>query len=236
MDLTRGVANRLTAGTGTNFVGPWSPDGKQILYDSNRGGPRDIYRRAADGSGVDEAFYQSGVPFKDAFDWSPDGNWVVMQEIGDENGWNLFVMPAAGGARTPFLVTPFNENGPIISPDGRWVVYVSNETGSDQAFVQSFPTPGMKQQVSKGGAVFGAWPGSGGEIFLLRPDLSVISVPVTPGPTLQFGSPRELYRLPLNSVGWAVAPDGQRFLATIPAEQTVPGISVAVNWRAGQEP
>ncbi len=235
VDLARGVANRLTMGTGTNYVGAWSPDGKQVLYGSNRGGPRDIYRRAADGTGADEVFYQSGLPFKDASSWSPDGKWVVMNELGGENGWNLFVMPAAGGARAPFLVTPFNEQNATISPDGRWVVYVSDETGSTQAFVQSFPTPGMKQQVSKTGAVFGVWAGSGREIFLLRPDFSVISVPVIPGSELRFGPPREMYRLPLNSGGWWPAPDGQRFLAAIPAERTVPGISVAVNWRAGRE-
>jgi Tol biopolymer transport system component len=235
VDLTRGVANRLTMGKGTNYVGVWSPDGKQILYGSNRGGPRDIYRRAADGSGVDEVFYRSSIPFKDATDWSPDGKWVIMNEIGDENGWNLFIMPAAGGNRTPFLVTPFNEQNADISPDGKWVVYSSDETGSPQAFVQSFPTPGMKQQVSKTGAQFATWSGNGREIFLLRADFSVVSVPVTPGPELRFGAPRELYRLPLNTGGWGPAPDGQRFLATIPAERTVPGISVAVNWRAGRE-
>ncbi len=158
-----------------------------------------------------------------------------MNEIGDENGWNLFVMPAVGGARTPFLVTPFNEQNADISPDGKWVLYISDETGSGQAFVQSFPTPGLKQQVSKTGALFGTWAGSGREIFLLRSDFSVVSVPVTPGPELRFGAPRELHRLPLNTGGWGPAPDGQRFLATIPAERTVPGISVAVNWRAGRE-
>ena len=157
-----------------------------------------------------------------------------MHEIGDETGWNLFVMPADGGARAPFLVTPFNELAPIISPDGKWVLYSSDETGSPQAFVQSFPSPGKKQQVSKTGGFFGYWARDGREVFVIRPDFSVVAVPVTPGPELQFGAPRELYRLPANSVGWAAAPDG-RFLATVPAERTVLAISVAVNWRAGHE-
>ncbi len=114
-------------------------------------------------------------------------------------------------------------------------LYVSDETGSYQAFVQSFPTPGMKQQVSKTGAYFGGWSANGGEIFLLRSDLSVVGVAVTPGPELGFGAPRELYRLPAGTRGWVPALDGQRFLATVPAERTAPGISVAVNWRAGRE-
>ena len=235
VDLERGVANRLTRGQGVNYVGTWSPDGSEFLYGSNRGGPRDIYRRAADGTGSDQLFYKSSVPFKDVTAWSPDGSWVVMQEIGDETGWNLFVMPAAGGDRTPYVVTPFNEQFPAISPDGRWLAYISDEVGSAQAFVQSFPTPGRKQQVSKTGAAFVFWSGDGREIFLLRPDFSVVSVPVSPGSEPRFGTPRELFRLPINTRGVNPSPDGRRFLATAPAERTVPGISIAVNWLAGRQ-
>lgn len=235
VDLTRGVANRLTMGQGANTGGIWSPDGKQILYGSNRRGPRDIYRRAVDGSGADQVFYASGVPFKDVTAWSPDGKWIVMHEIGDENGWNILVLPAGGGNPVPFLISPFNEQYGQVSPDGRWLLYISDETGSTQAFVQSFPTPGMKQQVSKTGANFAAWAGSGREIFILRNDFSVVSMPLTPGPELRLGTPREMYRLPPSTRSWLPAPDGQRFLATIPAERTVRGISVAVNWRAGRD-
>jgi Tol biopolymer transport system component/predicted Ser/Thr protein kinase len=234
VDLTREVALRLARGQGGTFVGPWSPDGKQILYNTSRGGPRDIYRRAIDGSGTEEEFYRSSVPFKDAEDWSPDGRWVVLREMGDDNGWNLFVMPAAGGDPMPFLVSPFNEQGADISPDGKWLLYFSDETGTSQAFVQSFPTPGRKQQVSKSGADAGVWSQRGDEIFLLRAPDQVVSVPVISGTGLQFGTPRELYRLPPDTRDWFPAPDG-RFLAIIPTEPTRPGISVAVNWRAGQE-
>ncbi len=235
VDLARGVTNRLTMGKGTSFIGTWSPDGKQVLYGSNRLGPRNVYRRAADGTGADELVYQSGVPFKDATDWSPDGKWIAMNEIGDENGWNLFVIPAAGGSPLPFLTTPFNEQNGQISPDGKWLLYVSDETGNSQAFVQSFPTPGMKQQVSKNGAFFATWTGTGREILVLRGDFSVVSVPVTPGPELRFGTPHELYRASQDTRGWSPSPDGQRFLVSLPAVRIVPGISVAVNWRAGRE-
>jgi Tol biopolymer transport system component len=235
VDLERGVANRITMGQGTSSIGTWSPDSKRLLYGSNRRGPRDIYLRAADGSGADEVFYQSNVPFKDATDWSPDGKWVVMNELGGENGWNILVRPATGGPPTTFLATPFNEQYGQISPDGKWMLYFSDETGSAQAFVQSFPTPGEKQQVSKTGAFYGTWAANGREIFLFRTDFSIMSVPVVPGPELRFGAPRELYRLPQDTRSWAPAPDGQRFLVTEPAVRTVPGISIAVNWRAGRE-
>jgi len=235
IDLARGVSNRITNGKSTNNLGAWSPDSKALLYGSNRRGPRDVYRRAADGSGEDEVFYQSQVPFKDADDCSPDGKWVVLNEISDENGWNLVLIPATGGSPTPYLVTPANEQFGQISPDGKWLLYVSDETGSGQAFVQSFPTPGHKQQVSKTGAFYAVWNRKGGEILILRNDLSMLSVPVTLGPDPSFGAPRELFRLPSDTRSVFPAPDGQRFLVLAPAVRTVPGISVAVNWNAGHD-
>ncbi len=235
VDLEREVANRLTDGTGTYTAGPFSPDGKRIAYGSTRLGPRDIYRRAADGSGVEEVVYQSRVPFKDVVDWSPDGRWLVIQEIGDDNGWNLLVLPAEGGTPRPYLVTSFDERLGMISPDGRWLLYMSDETGTPQSFVQTFPIPGRKQQVTKTGAYIGFWRGDGREIFITRPDLSVVAVPVTPGEHLTFGPARELYRLPHDTRSWTNAPDGQRFLVVVPAERSVTEISVAVNWRAGRE-
>ncbi len=234
VDLEREVTNRLTFEQGKNFTGTWSPDSKEILYSSTRRGPRDIYRRAADGSGTDQLVYQSSVPFKDASDWSPDGQWILIQQNGDRDGWNLWTLPAAGGPPKSFLVTPFDESFGQISPDGHWVLYVSTESGSPQAYTQSFPEPGHKQQVSKTGAFFGIWSRNRREIFLIRPDLSFASVPVEWGPELRFGSPHELFRL---DPSWQAypAPDGQRFLTIIPAVKIVPGISVAVNWNAGHE-
>jgi len=235
IDLKREVANRITYEQGKNFTGAWSPDSKTIYYGSTRGGIRDIYARSADGSGSDRLLYQSSVPFKDPSSCSPDGKWIVMQEIGDENGWNLILVPTDGGEAKPYLVTPFNEQAGIVSPDGKWLVYESDESGSSQAYVQSFPDPGHKQQVTKTGAFYAVWRKGGRELLLIRTDGSIVSVSVTPGAELQFGAPRELFRLPQNSQGWSASPDGERFLLTVPAEQVTPGISVAVNWRSGRQ-
>jgi hypothetical protein len=234
VDLAREIANRITFGQGGNFPGAWSPDGKEIIYNSTRLGTRDLYRRSSDGSGTDQLFYRSSLPFKNVDDWSLDGKWVLFDEIGEGSGWNVMVAPAAGGAPRPLLASPFNEQSAAFSPDGAWIVYTSDESGSSQAYVQAFPGPGGKQQVSKTGAIYAPWSGNGREVFVLRVDFSVLSVPVDwAGSEPHFGAPRELYRLPPSARSWSPAPDGQRFLVVLPVEQTTPGVSIAVNWRAG---
>jgi Tol biopolymer transport system component len=236
VDLQREVANRLTFEAGRNTVGAWSRDGREIAFGSTRRGTRDLYLRAADGSGADRPLYQSGVPFKDPTDWSPDGRWIVMQQNGDRDGWNLWILPAAGGEPKPYLVTPFNESYARVTGDGKWAVYISDESGTPQAYVQTFPTPGRKQQVSKTGALVAMWSAKDSEILLLRPDLTMASVAVEWGAEPSFGTPRELFRLDPTWITAVPTADGQRFLVTVPAVRTVPGISVAVNWRAGREP
>jgi Tol biopolymer transport system component len=235
VDVMRGVANRISRPDESPLIGCWSPDGREVLYGANRDGPRDVFRRAADGSTPDSPFYRSSVPFKDPFDWSPDGRWIVMQEIADETQWNLFLLPASGGDRVPFATSPANEQFGTVSPDGQWLLYVSDETGSSQAFVQSFPKPGKKQQVSRTGAVFGTWTDGGREIVLIRGDNSLVSVAVTPGEELGFGPPVEMFRMPPTIGGASVSSNGQRILVSMPAEPSIPGITVAVNWRAGHE-
>ena len=235
VDLEREIANRLTFGAGKNTVGPWSPDGREVIYASTRKGPRDAYRIHADGSGNDRVFYESAVPFKDVIDWSDDGQWVAMHEIGDATGWNIHVMRSDGTGRMPWVVTRFNEQFPLIAPNGRWATYLSDESGTTQLYIQSFPEPGRRQQVTKTGAFFGLWSRDGSEIITLRPDLVVTSIPVTWGPEPSFGPPVELFQVSAQTQGLDIAPDGRRFLVVEAATQARPGISVAVNWRAGRE-
>ncbi|MEO5618214.1 MAG: hypothetical protein ABIS67_10615, partial [Candidatus Eisenbacteria bacterium] len=192
----------------------------------------DLYRRDADCSGSDRVFHQSEVPYKNAVDWSPDGKWIVVQEIGDESGWNISLLPAGGGPPTPYLATPFNEQFGFISPDGRWCLYISDESGTPQAYVQSFPEPGRKQQVSRTGAFVAFWMSGGREICVRRTDFSLAAIAVEPGPVLKIGPSRELFRAPHNTRNIEPHPSGQRFLHVVAARQTTPGISVAVNWRA----
>jgi Tol biopolymer transport system component/predicted Ser/Thr protein kinase len=234
-DLTTEVANRITFSQGVNTIGTYSPDGRDILYTSTRNGDYRIFRRAADGSGTDMPFPTPNAQFKYANDWSHDGKWVAEMVNGDKDGWNLYLQPMNGGPARPWLVTPFDEQNLQISPDDKWCVYSSNESGTPQIYLQSFPEPGHKRQLSKSGGVFGAWASHGREIMIYRPDGMLESVAVTPGAEPAFGAPREILRIP-NEWRWAVpTPDGQRFLILKQAAASTPGISIAVNWLAGAE-
>ena len=236
VDLTREVANRITFGQGVNSFGSFSPDGRDILYTSTRKGDYQIYRRAADGSGSDQLFASPPAQFKYANAFSPDGKWVVLQVNGDQDGWNLLRVPSSSGEFTPYVVTPFDELNPQVSPDGKWCMYNSTESGTPQLYVQSFPEPGHKRQVTKTGGFYGVWGPGGREIILYQPDRSIVSMPVTPGPELGFGAPQLLFRF---SPDWAWAtptPDDQQFLVLKQVAKGAPGISIAVNWNAATEP
>ena len=236
LDLERQTAERMIYGVGDNAIGAWAPDGRQFAYGSNRTGVRDIYIHALDGASADRLLYHSGVPFKNPDDWSPDGKWIIFEQISDATGWNLMLLPAAGGAPTPYVSTPFNEQSAQISPDGHWVSYQSDESGTPQVYVQSFPSPGSKQQVSRNGASFAIWARSGRELFVYELSGNVTAVPVDrAGAELRFGAPQTLFRMASNVRGGIPDATGQRFLVTQPAEEITPGISIAVNWRAGRE-
>ena len=234
IETERGTATRLTFGQGDNTNPLWMPDGRSILFSSTRNGRRDIFRRALDGPGVDEAFYQSNVTFKDALDVSPDGKLVIFQQNEGTNGWDLLTLPGSGGPPAPYLVTRFVESFPQISPDGRWLVYISNESGSVQAYVQSFPVPGHKQQVARMGAFFALWHPNGREIILISEAGKLTSVAVEPGETLRFGTPRLLFRVPEAFTGLDIHPDG-RFLVSASLVQATPGISVATGWASPEK-
>jgi Tol biopolymer transport system component/predicted Ser/Thr protein kinase len=234
-DLTTEVANRITFGQGVNSLGTFSPDGREILYTSTREGSYQIFRRASDGSGSDREIPTPKAQFKYCSVWSPDGKWVLLQLNGDKDGWNLVLQPLDGGQSTPWLVTPFDELNSQLSPDGKWCLYTSNESGTSQLYVQSFPVPGHKRQISRNGAFGGTWGRGGREILIYQPDLGVEAVAVTPGPELTLGAAHELFRFPQDWRWGSPLPDDEHFLILQQAAQSAPGISIAVNWIAGAE-
>ena len=137
------------------------------------------------------------------------------------------------GDRTPkpFLATPFDETSPTFSPDGRSIAYVSDETGVPEVYVQSFPGPGRKRQVSIGGGTTPFWRGDGREL-VYRDGQRMVAVSVSTATTLQVGQPQELLRLPPRTTEVAMAPDGQRFLLVQRegADLVAPELDVVVNW------
>jgi Tol biopolymer transport system component len=236
LDLEREVATPLTSGPAAQEPGVWSPDGKEVIYSSRApGGVCDLHRIAVDRPESDRIFYRSTGHLQNAFGWSPDARWVLVQDLRAGTGFDLLIVPAQGGAPRPYLTTRFNERRAEISPDGKWALYCSDEAGPLQAYVQSFPNPGEKQQVSTAPLHAATWGKQGHEILLFGMDYRVQSVPVETGKELRLGAARELFAMPSDTRWIAPAPDGQRFLLFEPEEPATHDRSIAVNvnWTAG---
>src|SRR5262245_13846611 len=140
-DLTKGMRTRLTFDPMSDSGPVWSPDGRTIYYSSDRKIHWQIYRRQTSGATQEEALTSLPDP-AEVLDVSPDGRFLVYQQIARKNRTNvdLWILPLSGGGKaTPFLDSPFFESDARFSPDGRWLAYSSNESGRDEVFVTAFP-------------------------------------------------------------------------------------------------
>jgi eukaryotic-like serine/threonine-protein kinase len=234
VDLGRGLATRLTFEP-NNIQGPvWSPDGRTLLYASNREGAYALYLRPASGGGEPQFVARAAGLVIQATDWSRDSRFALYQVDDARTASDVWLLDMQGAhVAKPLLQSSFSEHWARISPDGQWVAYVSDESGRSEVYVQSFPGLGSKQQVSTAGGSYPYWRSDGREILFRGIDNSVMSSPVEPGPSLRIGMPVRLFRLPVLDAGYSVAPDAQRFLmALLSDEVTRWSPMVAMNWQS----
>ncbi len=245
-DVTRAASTRFTFNPAMDTASIWSPDGQRIIFTSNRGGPWNLYQKLSNGTGEEELLLNTnGTQLANS--WSPDGKFVIFsQNMGTKSGWDLWVLPLEGERKSfPLLQTEFNEHWGRFSPDGKWVAYVSNESGRDEVFVRTFaPDPhhtALKWQVSNGGGQLPRWRADGKELFFLGPNRQMMVAAAKPGGTLassfERANPRELFSTRAekgNFASYAVTSDGQRFLIYQQAHNQASGpATVVVNWAAG---
>ncbi len=234
VDLARGGALPLSSGPGRNDYPVWSPDGARIAFSADRDGPQDIFVKNVFDNSPEQPLFRSRMPFKDPAAWSSDGKWLVINELDPLTKQNIWLLPSSGGDKLEPLVNgPLREEGGWPSPDGRWLAYTSDETGRTELFVQSFPVPGQKVQVSQEGAASAWWTRDGRQLVFVAADLrSLWRVDVKAGATLDTGAPTRMAFLPPDIIALDATPDRQRFLALGP-ERAGPGsITVVENWRA----
>jgi serine/threonine protein kinase len=244
LDLTRGVSSRLTFEYSRANSAVWSPDGKQIVYAASGGRSEEIYLKAADGGAQGQVlFHPGGAPWP--MDWSRDGRFLLYRQHGNDTGSDLWFVPMQGDHKPmPYLVTPFSEGQAQFSPDGHFVVYTSNETGTEEVYVRPFPRSNSgKWRISSKGGNEPRWRRDGNELFYFGPDNTLYSVSVArKGDTFQPGTPRPLFSAPITGgagIGtddlwrWDISNDGQRFLINTPAENdaTMP-VTVLLNWQS----
>jgi dipeptidyl aminopeptidase/acylaminoacyl peptidase len=154
---------------------------------------------------------------------------------------DLWVFPSQGDRKpTPFLRTEFNESSGQFSPDGRWIAYTSDESGSDEIYVREFSSGSAqgswdaagKWLISKGGGTDPRWRGDGKELFYVASNGKLMSVDISAKPLFEAGAPRPLFQLPPGFIGGDVTADGRRFLVGVPVAQSasVP-FTVVLNWQ-----
>jgi len=235
-DLSRETLTRLTFEGNLNALPTWTPDGKRIAYQSNKEGQRNLFWRLADGGGGLERLTTSD--YVDApMSWSPGGKLLGFYEATPTTGFDLWVLRLSDRKAQPFLRTPSNESVPEFSPDGRWLAYVSNESGHNEIYVQSYPRPGGKWQISTEGGREPVWNPNGRELFYRSGD-KMMAVELRMQPGFSADKPKVLFEgqylpTPGQSPNYDVSPDGQRFLMLKPSEsmEAAPTqINVVLNW------
>lgn len=169
--------------------------------------------------------------------WSADGTWLVYSDNDPATSTDVWALPA-GGDRKPRVIvrTPFTEDHPRLSHDGRWLAYASNESGRVEVFVQPFPGPGGRSQISTDGGTEPVWSHDGRELFYLNGD-KMMAVEITTTPAFRAGTPRLLFEgrylfSPNRVAAYDVTSDGQRFLRVQPMHPDPPSnqIHVVLNW------
>ncbi len=234
-DLERPVPSRFTFGPSNNYFPAWSPDGTRIAFASDRNGPEDVFVKIADGSAEETAVLRGGAMFKEPTSWSADGKTILFEQPDPKLSWNVDTVAVDGKSPfVPFLHGPGLQRLGVVSPDGRWIAYVSDESGRIEVFVQAYPALGAKYQVSSSGAanIVVRWTKGGKELIFLGADgISVMAAEVAPGPTFHAGEPRLLFKLRSDVLTPDVSPDGQRILAPLPVGSAItPSITIDVNW------
>ncbi len=230
-DLSRNVSSRFSFSKGDAYAALWSPDGRQVVYTVMN----DLVERASDGQGAETPLVTS-PEMKIASSFSPDGKLIAYGSQSKESGWDIWMQPTFGDRKPyPWLKTSFNEFGAAFSPDGRYVAYTSNESGRNQIYVQSFPGPGGKWQVSSDGGREATWRGDGKELYFVTAEQKVMAVDVTTGANFEAGVPKALFtgRLDMSAMRNRFMPtsDGQRFLLiATPARDAISPINVVLNW------
>jgi eukaryotic-like serine/threonine-protein kinase len=238
VDLVRGPS-RVTSEPSGELMPIWSPDGNSLVFASNRRGPADLYRMAASGAEPARLLLESNQ-VKHPSDWSAAAGVVVYESNDPETGWDLWTLPAVPGRpATPFLRTEFAEGHGRLSPDGRWMAYVSNESGVDEVYVRPFPAANGKWKISTGGGGEPRWRGDGSELFYRDAGGRLMSAAVRDSREFHAAAPQTLFHVRAGRGEWTydVSRDGRRFVFSVPAdERNAAPVVVVLNWAALLQP
>jgi len=196
------------------------------------------FQKATSGTAQDEVLSKPlGEPPQNTRvdDWSRDGRYIILTAISPKTRNDIWVMPTFGDRKPfPYLQTEFNEQYARLSPNGQWLAYTSGESKRNEIYVQTFPTPGGKWQVSTNGGTRPVWSRDGKELYFIGADGKMMAVEVKGGAKFEAGLPKPLFdaRIAGGGTWFDVSKDG-RFLIPVQPEQAANApMTVVVNWTA----
>jgi Tol biopolymer transport system component len=233
LELQRGTYRRITSAPSLECGGILSPQGDPMVFPSDRNyNLYDLYMVGTNAPGKERLLLES-LRNKIPTAWSPDGKFIAYSEQSPETDLDVWAIPVATPSTPiPIAVTRFGESGAEFSPDGHWVAFVSDETGRPEIYVQSFPGPGPKRQISVSGGVAPRWRRH--ELFFMTVDRAIAAVSIRLLPNdLVVDPPRRLFTIPPTAFysAFDASPDGARFLVTMGAA-TTPPVTVVLNWKS----
>ena len=241
LDLVRGSRSQFVTGPARSHFPVWSPDGRTILFSSDRGGPWSLFAKPATGAGADEELLESTTTNLLGSDWSRDGRFILYQTGSASTRADIWALPIVPRGQ-PFAVanSARNERQAQLSPDGRWVAYASDESGSEEVWVQGFPEAQEKWSVSTAGGSQPQWRRDGRELFYISRDLMLMAVAVNAAASsFDAGVPQALFPLKFGSSelsarnNYMPTADGTRFLINTSYTGLGTGsLAVVLDWAA----
>jgi Tol biopolymer transport system component len=230
-DVDSPRVSRLTWGHTRDESPVWSPDSSRIAFSSRRDDNQSVHIVVRDLNGKEESLLQ--LPDAQLTDWSRDGRFLIYSAPSPKTRSDLWMLPTTGDKKPlPLDQSPANESQGVTSPDGRWLAYVSDQSGADEIYLRPFPPMEGRWQVSTGGGTRPRWSDDGREILFLSPDSEVMAVQVQAAPSLppRLSVARRLFVL--NGVD-DFALRGQRLIAQLPVEHgSNRQLEVILNWAA----
>ncbi|HWZ32299.1 MAG TPA: protein kinase [Bryobacteraceae bacterium] len=240
-DIARNTNTRLTSDPASDNTPVWSRDGSRIAWASGKtlaGNQREILMTLAAGDAKPEMLVRSGAALR-PWDWSGDGRLVLYSAAAETGKTHLWTVTVDGERkREPLTQTEFNELMPQVSPDGRWISYMSDESGRFEIYVRSFPPSAEhagKIKVSEGGGTQARWSRDGKELFYISGETKMMAVDVSTAPSFKAGVPQPLFQTSVRrgqGYQWDVSADGKRFLIDTVGAEKSDAITIVTNWQS----
>jgi dipeptidyl aminopeptidase/acylaminoacyl peptidase len=233
VDLGSGLATSLGFENAGSSGAIWSPDSRTLYIAARPAGRDEIHSLPLNGSGGDRLVFKPPTLLCYLADCTPDGTRLVVAIPGESGRWELWLVPTSGtGPARCLLRGPFNTQGADVSPDGRWLAYLSDESGQWEVYVTSFPVPGARHRISSDGGFGPRWVRDGRELLFGAPPTRNMAVDISAEGGFHAGTPRLLFSAPQELHGGDVTRDGNRFLLLLPGEMRPSShLTVLVNWQ-----